>query len=78
MEKLYEVIPKECLPSDFGGSLGKTVAELHARNTEVLKDLKDIWNDDETLVIDESKRPSKKGKKAREDAMPDIRKLDLD
>ena len=28
LESLYAFIPKECLPSDFGGHLG-TVAELH-------------------------------------------------
>ncbi|KAK3933413.1 Alpha-tocopherol transfer protein-like [Frankliniella fusca] len=79
LEKLYEFIPKDCLPSDFGGSLGKTVAELHDANTEVLRELKDFWTDEETLIIDESKRPSKKSKKAaQQDAMPDIRKLDLD
>lgn len=82
LDKLYEFIPRDCLPPDFGGSLDKTVAELHAANTEVLRGMQQYWADASTLVIDETKKPSKKGKKdknaAAQDATPDIRRLELD
>ncbi|XP_034237514.1 uncharacterized protein LOC117642986 [Thrips palmi] len=81
LEKLYDAIPRDCLPPDFGGTLGKTVAELHAANTEALREMRQYWADQATLVIDETKRPSKKGKKDKavvQDATPDIRRLELD
>lgn len=82
LDKLYDAIPRECLPPDFGGTLEKTVAELHAANTEVLREMRQYWEDQSTLVIDETKRIGKKGKKdksaAQQDAMPDIRRLELD
>ena len=52
-----------------------------AENTELLRDLKQYWLDMDTLVIDESRRPStKKGKKAaqQQEHVPDIRSLELD
>lgn len=53
-----------------------------ANNTEVLREMQQYWTDLSTLVIDESKRPSKKGKKdkaaAQQETVPDIRRLELD
>lgn len=46
MEVFYKKIPKECLPSDYGGLLG-TTRELHHETIAKTKEMKEFFDAEE-------------------------------
>lgn len=49
-ESLYEIVPREILPSDFGGP-SQSLAELKAYWTQVLHDHRDFLMDDDYFAL---------------------------
>jgi len=44
MEKFYaDFVPKACLPSDLGGDLPDTIAELHEKHCKEMLDMRDYF-----------------------------------
>ncbi|KAB0791327.1 hypothetical protein PPYR_03127 [Photinus pyralis] len=53
---LYKSLPLDCMPKDYGGSLG-SVQEMRAATVEMVLNNMDFIADEERKVADESKRP---------------------
>lgn len=50
-ESLYEFIPKEILPNEYGGNAGPT-NKLHQENLEIIKKHQDyLFNDDNWKLL---------------------------
>lgn len=57
-DSLYKFVPRECLPSDYGGKLA-SVAQLHDELQKRLYQNAEFFSEDEKQLGDESKRMSK-------------------
>ncbi|XP_017781431.1 PREDICTED: alpha-tocopherol transfer protein-like [Nicrophorus vespilloides] len=55
-ETLFEFVDKNCLPNEIGGSVG-SVFEIHNAFRQKFFDYKNFFEEEEKLVVDESKRP---------------------
>ncbi|KAK5638182.1 hypothetical protein RI129_012477 [Pyrocoelia pectoralis] len=58
IETLIQHIPIECLPSDYGGSQ-PSFKELHEDHCQRLFDFADYFIDEDTYIVDETKRIGK-------------------
>lgn len=58
MDTLYEFIPKDMLPKEYGGE-GKSVLEIREATLETLLANMEYFKYEESLVVDESKRMTK-------------------
>ncbi|VVC37057.1 Cellular retinaldehyde binding/alpha-tocopherol transport,CRAL/TRIO, N-terminal domain,CRAL-TRIO lipid [Cinara cedri] len=58
VETLYEYVPKDMLPEEYGGQAGP-IAEINRQWYEKLVTYKDWFKDQEKIKTDESRRPGK-------------------
>lgn len=58
LETLHPFVPVDCLPSNLGGS-GRSIAELHEQQTQMVINNVDFLKKDLDKVADESKREDK-------------------
>lgn len=77
-EQLYELIPREYFPEDYGGNNG-CVADIIAQMEQEMLDYNDYLREDNQYGVDEQLRP---GKRLNADTLFGIegsfRKLDID
>ncbi|KAF5307396.1 hypothetical protein FQR65_LT06910 [Abscondita terminalis] len=57
-EEMFKLIPKECLPSDYGGGLD-SIKTLHGIMIKRYLENKSFFQEEDKYVVDESKRPGK-------------------
>ncbi|KAF2899700.1 hypothetical protein ILUMI_06472, partial [Ignelater luminosus] len=57
-EKMYEIIPQEVFPDEYGGKAGP-ISKIYGEYRATLDKYKDWFTDDEQYGADESKRPGK-------------------
>lgn len=58
MEELYKVVPRSCLPKEYGGEAG-TIAEIAAEWKKKVESYRDWFLEDEKYCSNEKKRPGK-------------------
>lgn len=56
-ETLYEFVPKELLPAEYGGGVGK-LSELKKEWMQKVINNRDMFLDESRWNVDESKRPT--------------------
>ncbi|XP_025414704.1 alpha-tocopherol transfer protein-like [Sipha flava] len=72
-EKIYDILPKECLLEDYGG-LSQSIEKSHAHFVEWMKLMKPLFEHDYQYKIDESKRP----KKSKKSISTSFKSLEID
>lgn len=58
LEEMYKVIPKECLPKEYGGD-GGSIEEITAQWKQKVESYRQWFIDDEKYCSNEKKRPGK-------------------
>ncbi|XP_039291894.1 clavesin-1 [Nilaparvata lugens] len=74
METLYQHIPKEVIPEEYGGNAPHT-SELAEKNLEEMRKYREWFLEEETIRVDESKRIDKK---KSEQLANNFKKMELD
>ncbi|XP_076253865.1 alpha-tocopherol transfer protein-like [Rhynchophorus ferrugineus] len=58
IESLYEHVPRDCLPAEYGGQC-ESIKILHEKTKKLVNDNAEFFGFEESQVVDESKRPGK-------------------
>ncbi|XP_063240211.1 alpha-tocopherol transfer protein-like [Bacillus rossius redtenbacheri] len=78
MESLYKCVPREILPTEYGGEAG-SFKDLHSKTIEEMKLHRDWFLEEEKLQINESKRlGTDKKSKGAFGIVGSFKKLDID
>ncbi|KAG8313972.1 hypothetical protein J6590_103005 [Homalodisca vitripennis] len=65
LETLFQTVPKEIMPKDYGGE-APTMEELNEQNLQRIQKYRQYFLDEQKVVVDESKRISKKAKQSED------------
>uniref|UniRef100_A0A1B6EXZ6 CRAL-TRIO domain-containing protein n=1 Tax=Cuerna arida TaxID=1464854 RepID=A0A1B6EXZ6_9HEMI len=65
IETLFQSVPKEIMPKDYGGE-APTMEELNELNLQRIQKYQQYFKDEQKVVVDESKRISKKAKQSED------------
>jgi hypothetical protein len=74
-KKIYDTIPQQCLPEDYGG-LSQSIEKMNANFVEWMKLMKPLFEEDYKYKIDESKRLKMNDKKVS--MSKSFKSLDID
>ncbi|XP_046660580.1 alpha-tocopherol transfer protein-like isoform X1 [Homalodisca vitripennis] len=78
MEAVYKVLPRSCLPKDFGGDQS-SCEDLHVDYCQWMQKLQSHFKIEEEYRVDERKRITRKGsRKGSIEPEPDLRTLEID